>query len=296
MAYKILHGDCKELMEKDFLCKIDLFRSIDLTFLDPPFNQGKDYSSYNDNMPEEEYWNWLEEIIVKIYDVTSPGGAIYFMQREKKVDQIMGILGKTGWTFQNLIIWKKLTSPVPNPIRYGKQYQIIVFATKGKRPRVFNRLRIDPPLLPYQKKKREKGVYVTDIWDDIRELTSGYFAGKEPIRNKDGARLLKQQSPIQLLIRIILSSTKPGDLVLDPLAGTGTTSVVAEQLGRDSISIELDPLNFEEINKRLASTREPDNIARFYSDYRYTENLDYIWPKMPLEIKKLDEDLLSRPN
>jgi DNA modification methylase len=288
VAYKILHGDCKELLERNYLGNIEFYKEIDLAFLDPPFNQGKHYASFYDNMPENDYWDWMEVVIKKIYELTSSGGALYFMQREKNAEYMLSILRKTGWTFQNLIIWKKMTSAIPGPIRYGKQYQIIVFATKGKKPRVFNRLRIDPPLLPHQKHKRENGVYVTDIWDDIRELTSGYFAGEEPIRIENGERFHKQQSPVQLLTRIILSSTKPGDLVLDPYAGTGTTSVVAEQLGRNSISIELDSTNFEEINKRLAILREPDDVSRFFSDYKYTENLDHIWPDMFLKSNKID--------
>lgn len=278
MAFKILQGDCERLLEKELLRKIEFFKEIDLTFLDPPFNQGKYYTNHNDNMEEEEYWSWMTRVASKIHNLTATGGAIYFMQREKNTEHVLRCLGASGWTFQNLIIWKKLTSAIPCSIRYGKQYQIIAFATKGRKPKVFNRLRIDPPLLPHQKYERDRGVYLTDVWDDIRELTSGYFAGDEPLRDEKGERIHKQQSPVQLLARIILSSSKPGDLVLDPFAGTGTTSVVAEQLGRDSISIELDPANVEVIGKRLAEQREIDDISRFLANYKYTENLEDILP------------------
>ena len=88
----------------------------------------------------------------------------------------------------------------------GKHYQVIVFATKGKKPRVFNKLRIDPPLLVTEKYARPNGMYVTDVWDDIRELTSGYFAGDEPLRFPDGKRVPNQQSTIALLLRIIITS------------------------------------------------------------------------------------------
>lgn len=278
MAFEILQGDCEQLLREDALSKIDFFKEIHLTFLDPPFNQDKDYAKHDDNMPEKEYWNWMERIVKEIYRLTAPGGAIYFMQREKNTEYVLRCLRMAGWTFQNLIIWKKLTSAIPGPIRFGKQYQIIAYATKGKRPRLFNRLRVDPPLLPHQKYKRENGIYVTDIWDDIRELTSGYFAGDEPLRHENGKRFHKQQSPIQLLTRIILSSTNPGDLVLDPFAGTGTTCVLAEQLRRNSIGMELDPLNIEAIKRRLSALREVDNVLKFREDYKYTENLDKIWP------------------
>ena len=72
---------------------------------------------------------------------------------------------------------------------------------------MFNRLRIDYPLRPGQKQERENGIFVTDVWDDIREMTSGYFAGDEALRDESGERVHKQQSPIALLLRIILSSS-----------------------------------------------------------------------------------------
>lgn len=283
MVYKIIQGDCE--LELDKLNIIDFFKEIHLTFLDPPFNQSKDYAKHNDSMPEEDYWQWMIRICQKIYDLTASGGAIYFMQREKNTEFVLQTLRTTGWTLQNLIIWKKLTSAVPGMYRFGKQYQIIAFATKGKKPRVFNRLRIDLPLEPHQKYDRENGVFVTDIWGDIRELTSGFFAGDEAIRTsnnnlftKEGERFHKQQSPIKLLTRIILSSSSPNDLILDPFAGTGVTSVVAEQLSRNSISIEIDSKNVEVIKIRLLNLRGADNISKFQTDYKYTEQLNEIWP------------------
>ena len=219
----------------------------------------------------------MQEVCSKIYALTSDGGAIYFMQREKNTEFVLQCFRETGWIFQNLVVWKKKTSAVPGINRYGKHYQIIAFATKGKTPRVFNRLRIDPPLPADYKHARKNGMYVTDVWDDIRELTSGYFAGDEALRDANGNRLHKQQTPIQLLLRIILSSTNPGDVVLDPFAGSGTTLVVAEQLGRKSIGIELDVLNVKLIQNRLADQRKSDNVSRFFKDYTCTPELELIW-------------------
>jgi site-specific DNA-methyltransferase (adenine-specific) len=270
MAYKAISGDCIIELDK-------IGTEIDLTFLDPPFNQGKEYSEHYDKMPKDVYWQWMEDVCSKIYDLTSDGGAIYFMQREKNTEQVLNCLRKSRWNIHNLIIWKKKTSAVPIKNRFGKQYQIIAYAIKGEKPRAFNRLRINPPIPANYKYEREGGIFLTDVWDDIRELTSGYFAGDEAIRTPDGSRFHKQQSPIQLLIRIILSSTKPKDRVLDPFAGSGTAIVVSEQLGRDSIGIDKDKKNIKCIEKRLKFIRESDNVHRFYNDYFYTENLDEIW-------------------
>ncbi|MDF2955705.1 MAG: DNA modification methylase [Candidatus Alkanophagales archaeon MCA70_species_2] len=269
---QILCGDCLSYLKQGAI------QGVHLTFLDPPFNQGKDYNYFDDEQHPKVYWRWLKEVIGLIYKATVNGGAIYFMQREKNVGWMMKVLTETGWTFQNLIIWKKFTSAVPCSFRFGKQYQVIVFATKGAKPRVFNKLRIDYPLRPNYKYKRANGIYVTDIWDDIRELTSGYFAGDEALRDEKGNRIHTQQSPVALLLRIILSSTKVGDLVFDPFAGTGTTLVVARQLKRRSIGIEIDPFYVEVIKRRLKSIRPADNILRYRNYYRFTPNLDEIWP------------------
>lgn len=101
----------------------------------------------------------------------------------------------------------------------------------------------------------------------------------------------KQQAPIQLLLRIVLSSSNPGDVVLDPFAGSGTTLVVAEQLGRESIGIELDLQNVELIQNRLAERRESDDVSRFFKDYACTPNLETIWgePKLNRKFASSDE-------
>ena len=276
MKYEILNGDCLDILNNG-----GIRQEIDLTFLDPPFNQGKDYNFHQDNMDEKHYWLMMKEVCEKTYNITSDGGAIYFMQREKNIENVLRVIREAKWKFQNLIIWKKKTSAVPGMIRFGKHYQIIAFATKGERPRVFNRLRISPPLPSNYKYERDNGMFVTDVWDDIRELTSGYFAGDEAIRIKNGDRLHKQQSPVALLLRILLSSTRPHDLVFDPFAGTGTTLVTALQLHRDSIGIEIDPTNVKCINERLDIIRDSDSMNKYYKDYSFTENLSEIWGYSP---------------
>ncbi|MCA1630932.1 MAG: site-specific DNA-methyltransferase [Acidobacteria bacterium] len=272
MTHKIIQADATTSINLETLGS-----EIDLTFLDPPFNQGKDYALHEDNLPDEDYWAMMRGVCADLLSVTSAGGALYFMQREKNTERVLQTLRETGWTFQNLIIWKKKTSAVPGLHRYGKQYQIIAFATKGKRPRAFHRLRIDPPLLPGYRHEREKGIFLTDVWDDIRELTAGYFAGDEALRGADGARFHKQQAPLALLVRIILSSTKVGDTVFDPFAGTGTTAVAAVQLNRKAIALEIAPENAACIGRRLSEIRDADDIQNCYDDYFCTDDLASIW-------------------
>lgn len=270
---QVAQSDINDFLTSHAFSKCEL----DLTFLDPPFNQAKDYASHDDDMPEAEYWDWMKRVCSSVFDQTSDGGALYFMQREKNSEQVLACLRESGWSLQNLIIWKKLTSAVPMSQRFGKQYQIIAYATKGGRARLFHRLRIDPPLPANYKYKRSNGMYVTDIWDDIRELTAGYFAGDEALRDSNGSRFHKQQAPIALLLRIILSSSEVGDTVFDPFAGTGTTLVVAQQLGRRGLGVEINADNAECVRERLREIRPADDIRRFRDEYKYTEHLDEIW-------------------
>jgi site-specific DNA-methyltransferase (adenine-specific) len=274
LFYRALNGDCLEYLSTNPAS----INNVHLTFFDPPYRQGKEYRFFDDNQPEDKYWAWIKQILSRVYDVTVTGGAVYFMHREKNIEWMMSSLRETGWNFQNIILWKKFTSAVPCEYRFGKVYQPIIFATKGAKPRVFNKLRIDYPIRPGHKYIRPDGVFVTDVWDDIRELTSGYFAGEEALRDGKGKRIHIQQSPIALLLRIILSSSLPGDLVLDPVAGSGTTLVVAYQLERNSIGIEIDPEYIEVINKRLESHRSADNLLKYIDYYRFTRGLEKIYP------------------
>ena len=275
--FQLIHGDCSKVLEQR---KIIAEKSVTLTFFDPPFNQGKKYQGFNDRMPEDQYWAFITNICQLVNRVTVDGGSIYFMHREKNTEFVLKCLRETGWTFQNLICWKKKTSAVPSSKRYGKQYQIIVYATKGLEPKVFHRLRINPPLPANYKQPRPRGIFVTDVWDDITELTAGYFSSSEVLRNDKGYRFHQQQSPIALLTRIILASSSFEDLILDPFVGTGTTLVVANQLRRRSIGIDIDKTNINMSRERLSNVRKHDCAEHYYNDYLFTEKLDKIWHKL----------------
>lgn len=272
----IIHGDCLEVLPT-------LEAGIATTFFDPPFNQGKDYVWTNDNKSEVEYWSWIRKVCRGIRNITLEGGAIFFMQREKNLHSVVEALNSTGWNCKNIIIWKKLLPSVPIKTNFSMQYQVLVYAIKGDIPRVFNILRIDYPLLPHQKEERPNGLVVTNIWDDIRELSAGFLSGSEAFRDDLGARIHLQQAPIQLLLRIILSSTKIGDIVLDPTCGSGTALVTAKRLNRQYVGIEIDSNHVELSKGRMDFTREEDDVKQYYSYYRFTENLEQIWGWKPNE-------------
>ncbi len=77
-------------------------------------------------------------------------------------------------------------------------------------------------------------------------------------------------------------------MVFDPFAGTGTTLVVSKQLQRNTIGVEIDPINVTFIKNRLLQGRHSDNIIKYRKDYLFTKNLDDIWPLKSNEAKKTE--------
>ena len=114
---RIVRGDCLRFLKTQKSRE----NEFDLTFLDPLFNQGKDYRSHDDSMLDTDYWDWMREICGLIFDRTSAGGALYFMQREKNTEHVLRVMREAGWHFQNLIIWQKKTSAVPSLQRFCKE-------------------------------------------------------------------------------------------------------------------------------------------------------------------------------
>ena len=75
----VLLGDCLTFLKREVLLQLGIADEVCLTFLDPPFKQGKDYDYFDDDMPEESYWQWITQVCSQVYDLTAEGGAIYFM-------------------------------------------------------------------------------------------------------------------------------------------------------------------------------------------------------------------------
>ncbi len=267
----LYQGDCLEFIRSRKPM------NIDLSICDPPFNQKKVYKHFDDNQNEKAYWKWIEDVLKQIYRTTAIGGSIYFMHREKNVEHLFRIMRKAKWVFQNLIIWRKMTRTTPSKTQLGKKYQVIFSGTKGDVPLVHNQLYGVTPMLSWHKKDSSKGVYIDDLWYDIRELTSGFFAGKEVIRNKDRTKAHRQQMPLALALRMILMSTSPGDKILDPFLGTRTTMTVAKQLNRRGIGIEIDSKNLAIARKRVSKIGRHDNIDQYYGYYSTTKNINDIW-------------------
>jgi len=281
MVYKIIHGVCETELRK--LQKLNDLGEVHLTFMNPPFSQHNDFARQNGSVATERYWKWMKRICEKVFALTGSGGALYFLHNEANSEILLKTLRRTGWTFQNLIIWNKLNSASQITNHFENQYQIIAFATKGEAPRVFNHLRIDLQLS--QLHKTENGIDVSDVWHDVGGLTTNFLMNSgtsssesDVIITKEGRLFHLHQIPINLLIRIILASSLPGDLILDPFAGAGITTMVAEKLDRNSISIEYDSQNVQVIKRRILLQRRAIKIPEISDYYRHTNRLKTLLP------------------
>ena len=240
----VFHDDCTRFLA-DNAKEVPPF---DFTFLDPPFNQGKEYREHDDRLDEGEYWDWMREVCQLTLDRSSEGAAMYFMQREKNAENVLRVLRESGWQLpeSDCVAQENIGNSQPSAIWQGvsgHRFRHERTARQGIQPIADKPARAGNGYKPRETRHvrhRCLGRHMD------RELTSGYYAGDElALRHShDGERIHKQQSPVALLLRMILSSTNPGDCAFDPFAGTGTTLVVASQLSRVGCrSAEKDAVN-----------------------------------------------------
>ena len=253
---KIYQGDCLELF------KNIPDNSVDMTFADPPFNLGKKYNSYKDNLKFEEYLNWCEKWISEMVRVTKPTGAIFVHNIPKWLTYFSNILNKKA-IFKHWIAWEAPTAPMGKtlqPSHYG-----ILFYVKSKDFKFYEirhphkRDRKGILLKDYGGKKNKIhpfGPLVSDVWTDIHRIKHSRKRDPHPC-----------QLPIHLLERLILMITDENDIVLDPFMGTGTTAIAAKRLGRNYIGFELDEQYIEIVNEKLKNTKSNSKIDNFWVSF-----------------------------
>jgi len=214
---------------------------IDTVFADPPFNLGKKYGkSTTDNVADAEYLVWCKRWLSHCVRILKPGGALYLYNLPKWNVLLGAHLHELGMTFRHWIAIE-ISACMPivgklHPSHYG-----LLYYTKGK-PKTFRRIRT--PIVRcrhcggevkdyggHRDAMNPNGVTLKDVWTDIPPVRHWKFKSKARRANALSTKILD---------RVVEMSTVPGDVVLDPFGGSGTTFAVCEAKQRHWIGIEID--------------------------------------------------------
>jgi len=210
--------------------------SVDMVLTDPPYNVGKHYLGgdygHNDNMPEDDYWLWYAERFREVYQVMRDRTYLYVTSTSKQMFLIKPLLEELGFTWLQVLIWygpNMVGGSTAFRMPWTQLYEPISLFAKGKRIRMFN-------------------VSVEANSHDV-------LIEARPQSNFSEGRYHICQKPLNLYKRII--SRTPGQIILDPFAGSGTTGIAAKNLGRDFILVEISSNYCEMIQERLAQAVLP---------------------------------------
>lgn len=231
----IYNGDAIEVLES----KIE-DKSIDLIFVDPPYNIGKDFNGRKDKWnTDQDYLDWCYRWIDLCLNKLKDNGSFYVMTSTQFIPYFDLYL-RDKISILSRIIWSYDSSGVQAKNFFGSMYEPILFCVKDTKNYTFNsddilveaktgakRKLIDYRKNPPQPYNTEK--VPGNVWDFPRVRYRMAEYEKHPT-----------QKPIALLERIIKASSNKGDTILDPFSGTFTTSYVAKLLNRKSIGIEID--------------------------------------------------------
>lgn len=256
----------------DILKKIKS-NTIDLIFADPPYNIGKDFGNNKDVWKsKEEYIEWCKKWLDECYRVLKDNGTFYFMTATQHMPYL-DVYVSEKYHVLSRIIWSYDSSGVQSKKNFGSLYEPILMTTKSINSKyTFNyedilveaktgakRKLIDyrkTPPQPYNTKKVPGNVW---NFNRVRFLMDEYE--NHPT-----------QKPEELLERIILASSNPGDIVLDPFSGSFTTSCVAVKNNRNAIGIELNDEYYKIGIRRTNIANEYDGQVLKKEKVRKTKN------------------------
>ncbi len=246
---KILNGDCVEIL------KTIPSKSVDLIFADPPYfmqtdgdllrTNGEIFSGVSDEWDKFDdfahYDNFCEKWLYECKRVLKDTGSIWVIGSFQNIFRIGFLMQNLGFWILNDLIWSK-PNPVPNfrGTRFCNSHETLIWCAKSKNAKyTFNY----KTMKHLNGNKQEKSVW-----------NIGICIGNERLKRADGKKLHSTQKPELLLEKVILSSTKKGDLILDPFFGTGTTGAVAKKLGRHYIGIERNEEYIWAAQQRISKT------------------------------------------
>jgi modification methylase len=245
----IIRGDCVAAMEKlpD--------NSIDVIFADPPYNLQLEGSLHRPDQSRVDAVNndWDKFSDFAAYDaftrawliaarrVLKPNGTIWVIGSYHNIFRVGSILQDLGYWMLNDVIWRK-ANPMPNfkGRRFTNAHETMIWASRDQNAKKYT--------FNYDAMKMAN--------DEIQMRSDWLFPicnGGERLKNQEGTKVHPTQKPEALLHRVLMSSTKPGDIVLDPFFGTGTTGAVAKYLGRNFVGIERQQNYIDAASARIAA-------------------------------------------
>ncbi|WP_299916286.1 site-specific DNA-methyltransferase [uncultured Roseobacter sp.] len=252
----ILDGDCIEMMNALPAA------SVDLIFADPPYNlqlKGDLHRPDNSRVDAvDDEWDQFSSF--KAYDdftrawlkaarrLLKPNGAIWVIGSYHNIFRVGAALQDQGYWILNDVVWRK-SNPMPNfrGKRFTNAHETMIWAGRDEASKyTFN----------YEALKAlNEGIQMRSDW--VLPICTGH----ERLKDDQGEKAHPTQKPESLLHRVLVGSTNPGDVVLDPFFGTGTTGAVAKMLGRDFIGIEREAAYRKVAEKRIAKVRKFDREA-----------------------------------
>src|SRR6516165_6060456 len=268
LALDHLHdGDCVELFRR-----VD-DGAIDLIFADPPFNIGYDYDIYDDRRDAQAYLDWTLAWGREVVRVLKPDGTFWLAIGDEFAAELKCLFHRElGLSLRNWVIWY-YTFGVHCTKKFSRSHAHLFYFTKDTKEYTFNDEAVRVPsarqLVYADRRAHPKGRLPDDTWilrpQDLPEgfVPEGdtWFFSRVCGTFKERAGWHGCQMPERLLARIIMVSSNPGDLVLDPFAGSGTTLVVAKKLGRRWFGCELSKSYAGKAEDRLAGTSEGDALV-----------------------------------
>ena len=253
---QILRGDCIAEMARlpD--------RSVDMIFADPPYNlqlggdlfrpEGSRVDAVDDDWDKFDslaaYDGFTRDWLEQARRILKDDGTIWVIGSYHNIYRVGALLQDAEFWILNDIVWRK-SNPMPNfrGTRFTNAHETLLWCSKSEKARyTFN----------YRAMKA--------LNDDLQMRSDWLMpicSGSERVKGDNGSKAHPTQKPEALLYRILLACTKPGDVVLDPFFGTGTTGAVARRLGRRWIGIEREPAYVKVALERIASTLPLDESA-----------------------------------
>jgi len=274
---KIICGDCIEVLSK----VPEPF--ADLIFADPPFNIGYKYDKYHDKVERQNYIAWTKDWMAVCKKVLKPHGSFYIAIGDEYAANVKIIADELGLFMRNWLIWH-YTFGQQMKNKFARSHTHIFYFIKDKNNFTFNdyavRVPSDRQLIYNDKRANPTGKMPNDVWTQYSRVCGTF---------KERTGWHPCQMPESLMKRIIAASSNPGDCVLDPFSGSGTTAAIAHQLGRNYVGVEISQEYVEKTKKRLTDLKNQQHSNSFLTSAELSE-LKRLLSDMEMPAEKIAAD------